>query len=245
MIKLRNKAITAHDHIDMQQQNVPFSSLYPIVRTPNEQGGILNTIYILREIEGPEHFAEVFDTLLFAQPEDQIIIVLSTPGGRMDSTVGFVDTLRQCAAPTLCKAFGAVSSAGTIIAAACDDLEVAPYTDFMYHNYSSGTFGKGHELLAAVKAEAESCNAMFRDVYSHVLSSEEIEYIIKGGDLYLHEPEVTARWEKYIEERETKVAEENTTNQLTAMTSYLKDLGYTVTAIEEAKSKAPRKSKTT
>ena len=91
---------------------------------------------------------------------------------------------------------GTVASAGTIIALSCHDMEVEDFTSFMIHNYSTGTQGKGHEIVDYINFTEKDLKKTFTQIYSGFLTTHEINEIIKGKDMWLSSEDVRKRWFK-------------------------------------------------
>ena len=45
-----------------------------------------------------------------------------------------------------------------------DRRVIYPYSDFMFHNYSGGAFGKGGNLETKVKHSAKTIKAFFKEI---------------------------------------------------------------------------------
>jgi ATP-dependent protease ClpP protease subunit len=97
-----------------------------------------------------------------------------------------VDAIKTSKAKVIAQISGTVASAGTIITLACDDVEVAPHTAFMIHNYSGGLVGKGHELKAHQEFVDANLNNSFTDLYKGFLTPSEIKKVIDGKDYWMN-----------------------------------------------------------
>ena len=113
----------------------------PIVTT-----GRHTDCYFSTEIDEPHFYNEICQLIRTAFKGDTITLHLNTPGGVIDSAFMVIDAIKSSKATITAHLTGTVASAGTIIALACDKLEVAQHTTFMIHNYSGGSFGKGYIL---------------------------------------------------------------------------------------------------
>ena len=183
-----------------------FATEYPITQQ-SEGGGTLYTIYILKGVEAPEHFAEVISVIDNAMDGDTIIIKLNTPGGSFDSAMMLRDAIKSSRATVLAECVGSVASAGTFIALACAGLYIAPFCEFMIHNYSGGVYGKGNELEAQANFAIPHLKSVCYEVYDMFLTKKEIKKVIKGHDMYMTKAEVEERWERVIEKRTAEITE--------------------------------------
>ena len=150
--------------------------------------------YITDGIEVPSEYNELCFKLKTASPAEVFTIVINTYGGILDSALMLVDAIKNSKARTVARLAGTVASAGTIIALACDELEVADHTAFMIHNYSGGLQGKGHELKAHQEFVDANLNASFTSLYGGFLTSSEIKKLIDGKDYWMGKDEVLARF---------------------------------------------------
>ena len=78
----------------------------------------------------------------------------------------------------------------------CDELNATPHLSFMIHNYSGGMTGKGHEMKARQQFTDNHLNEAFKFYYTGFLTSEEMQRIIDGTDMWVSSSEVADRWLK-------------------------------------------------
>lgn len=208
---------------------LPDSKEYKTVITFNEADSAYN-IYLTSEITGPDDYVNVYDTFLNAQEGDTIRILLSTPGGRLDTTNKIIGLGQITQARTVAIA-NDVASAGTILSLAFDDLVILPHSEFMIHAASSGSWGKYHEVLAGVKFWEKEMPKYFHNYYKDFLTPEEIDSIIAGNDIYLNADEVEERWENVLKARDKELAEGAKLDFESTLEDYkqvLQDNGYTI-----------------
>ena len=202
---------------------------YPI-KTQKVPSTQVSRVY-MTDVGLPEEATEIIDLLLAAEEGDQIILHMTGPGGYLVTTIALIDAIKNSNAAVLAHCSGEVASAFTMLALSCDDVYVAPHTRFMIHNFSGGTYGKGHEIEADFLSLKEQTLGLFREVYIPFLTEEEFEYVIKGGDMYLKPHEVTERFQKILdaeqEDYEKFTAEDNV-HTLESMAEHLANNGYTI-----------------
>lgn len=185
-----------------QPSDSPWEKLVPIITT-----GRHTDVYLTDGIEEPAHYNELCHTLRAADRGDTVTLHLNTPGGMVDSAFMLIDAIKASKAKITGCLSGTVASAGTMIALACDKLEVADHTSFMIHNYSAGMVGKGHEMKARQEFMDSSLNEAFKAFYLGFLSEEETKAIIDGKDLWIGKEEVLARWASHKTPRTKSVTE--------------------------------------
>ena len=165
-----------------------WSNYVPIISDKNH-----TTAYLTNTIEEPSEYNELCFRLKSASPAEIFTLVINTPGGILDSALMLVDAIKTSKAKVLAQISGTVASAGTIITLACDDVDVAPHTAFMIHNYSGGLVGKGHELKAHQEFVDANLNNSFTDLYKGFLTPSEIKKVIDGKDYWMNRDEVLER----------------------------------------------------
>ena len=158
--------------------------------------------YISGSITGPEDYIEVFDQIRHAREEDEIKIYLNTYGGDLYTAIQFMRVLSETNALVTCSVEGACMSAGTLIFLNADVFEVTPHSSFMIHNYSGGTMGKGSEMHAQIVHEKKWSEKLFKEVYEDFLTTQEINEILAGRDLWMEVEEVAERMNKRIATRQ-------------------------------------------
>ena len=161
----------------------------PVVTTKNAIHA-----YITEAIDEPSNYNELCYLLDTADSSDVVHLYINTPGGMIDSAFMLLAAIKNSAATTIGHLSGTVASAGTMIALACNKLEVAPHTAFMIHNYSAGLAGKGHEMRARQEFADSSLETAFKDIYGNFLTNKEIKAVIDGKDLWMGRDEVLARF---------------------------------------------------
>ena len=168
--------------------NDVWDNYVPIISDKNH-----TTAYLTNTIEEPSEYNELCFRLKSASPAEIFTLVINTPGGILDSALMLVDAIKTSKAKVIAQISGTVASAGTIITLACDDVEVAPHTAFMIHNYSGGLVGKGHELKAHQEFVDANLNNSFTDLYKGFLTPSEIKKVIDGKDYWMNRDEVLER----------------------------------------------------
>ena len=153
------------------------------------------TAYLLEEVYSPSAYAELCYTLEHTDAE-QVVIVINNDGGELASTLSIVDSMSRCTCEIVGRLSGTVASAGTMLALACDKLEVAPHTSFMIHSASGGTSGKTHETKAYMEFNDKSTREIFNTVYKGFLTEGEIKKVLDGKDMWMGKDEILERFAK-------------------------------------------------
>ena len=170
---------------------------YPIIEVSEDR----YTVYIFDEITKPSEFIDICDLLDNANEGTTITFKINSPGGYLHTIITILDHIKNTKATTIAECSGIVASAATVWALACDALYIADYTTFMQHTYSSGPYGKGHEVVADVAHESKNLGEFIHTYYKKFLSKKEIRRLLKGEDFYFTKSEVEERWERVLQYR--------------------------------------------
>lgn len=199
--------------------------------------------YLNQEIEAPELYTDMIFRIQTAGPEDVIYIHLNTPGGQLHTGVQLVNAMQTTQAHVICSLEGSVASLGTIIFLAGHEWCIHDTSMMMFHNYSGGVFGKGHEQIAALDATTKWVDEMMSKLYIPFMSDSEWQRIRKGEDLYFHAEEIRDRLANMVEilEKEAEEAEkeDDTENSTTESTNNENEA-----IVVQPKKRAPKKKKT-
>jgi ATP-dependent protease ClpP protease subunit len=172
-----------------KQKTSVWDDYVPIVKA-----GQHTDVYLTAGIEAPEDYNQLCYILERSFTSETITLHINNGGGYIDSGFMIIDALKKSAATVTAKLTGTVASAATIIALACDKVEIADHTAFMIHNYSGGVQGKGNEMKAQMDFTHAGLQAAFKDIYGGFLTEDEMENVIADRDMWLTKREVEKRW---------------------------------------------------
>jgi len=151
-------------------------------------------IRIARDISEVDDFDDELQVLAGAGPNDSITLILNTPGGSLETALILCKALRACEARTKAFIGWTCASAGTAIALACDEWEIDEYSSFMVHTAS---YGVGHQSTPNVAACAQHFDKMINrfveNTYTGFLTTEEMEIVKAGRDVYFEGEELAKR----------------------------------------------------
>ena len=176
-----------------------FPSALNIVTKPIENG-FSSQIYINNTILMNDLYIPAVDLLLTATENDEIIILLQTPGGNVFSGIDIVNAIQNTKAKLTVIANGVCASCGALILfeSPVDSIEIRDWAEVMVHGPSH--FLKGKSL--DIKDTNDSVIAWFTDRYSTYLSKgllteEEYEQIMtKRADVFIPVEELKNRLAK-------------------------------------------------
>lgn len=159
-----------------------------------EDGGRVYTVFLDEGIREPSYYRLIILMLMAATEKDMVVFRVNSPGGVLETGVALVSAIRGSKAHTHASVIGECISAATIIAFACDTIEVAEYSAFMIHTFSGLMGGTANNILASSTYHSKRIERIYRDVFKGFLSEEEFATVLNHGvDLYFTSGEVIDR----------------------------------------------------
>jgi len=149
--------------------------------------------YLSGEVGSPEEYIEWFDIIRNCSPQDIVKIHINSPGGDLYTAIQFLRVVTDCPGTVVTSVEGACMSAATLIFMNADSYEVSPHSVFMFHNYSTGMYGKGGELYDSIMHERKWSESLLREVYKDFLTEDEIQAILDNKDIWMDGDEVADR----------------------------------------------------
>jgi len=163
--------------------------------------------YLSGDVGSPDEYIEWFDIIRNCSPSDIVKIHINSPGGDLYTAIQFLRVVADCPGTVITSAEGACMSAATLIFMNADSYEVSPHSVFMFHNYSTGMYGKGGELYDSIMHERKWSESLLREVYRDFLTEEEIQAILENKDIWMDGHEVADRIEQRAEKLNGKAVE--------------------------------------
>jgi ATP-dependent protease ClpP protease subunit len=154
------------------------------------------TFYLCGEIKSAEEYIEWFQILRAASESDIIYIRINSEGGDLFSALQLVRAMQESNAKIICSVEGICMSAATLVFLSGDQFELSDHTMFMFHNYSSGTIGKGGEMYDQITHFRAWSEKLFDSFYKDFLTPEEIKSMLDNKDIWLDAHDVAQRLEK-------------------------------------------------
>lgn len=116
-------------------------------------------------------------------------MIINSPGGAVPSAFALIDTMKGSSIPVYTYGLGEIASCGllTFMAGAKGKRFITPNTSILSHQFSWGTIGKEHELMASVK-EFENTSARLIAHYKKCTGQTEAvikKYLLPAEDVWL------------------------------------------------------------
>ena len=184
-----------HEEDDAEEKDRPYSFYQQKIATRQLH------YYISGPVEEPAKYTEMIHQIRCAGQNDVVNIHLNTPGGLVSTGVQLISAMRASQAHIVTHLEGEACSMGALLFLTADEMVVYDDSLLMFHNYSGGAFGKGHELTAVVEATNKWYSKLARTVCTPFLTADELQKIFDGADLWMLSDEVEKRIKKMAKQR--------------------------------------------
>lgn len=158
--------------------------------------GFKHEFYLSGAIEQPEKYAEWFHLMRNATENDTIIIHINSRGGDASTAIQLMRVLKETNATVIASVEGDCMSAATFIIMSAQQIEISEFSDFMFHNYSSITAGKGGEMYDNITHAKKWSDNLMKTIYKDFLTEVEIQQILDNKDIWMEGKEVLDRLNK-------------------------------------------------
>lgn len=142
-------------------------------------------INLFDAIQSAEQFTFALQALEAADEENDVEIHLQCVGGSLGATDAFIHAMRKCRGHIHTIATGGCHSAATMILLESDSFELSSGFHSLVHCGSTGNCGNLNEYLAQTEFDKKFIPEIFRRTYEGFLSTEEIDALLKGQDMWL------------------------------------------------------------
>ena len=174
----------------MDKQPMSFMTASEFIDRPLAK---IHKFYLSGEVKTPSEYVAWFETIRNASENDVIVLHINSYGGDLFTAVQFMRVMGESKANIVASVEGACMSAATLIFLSAKNWEISQHSMFMFHNYTSASFGKGGEMYDNIVHERAWSRKLWKDVYSGFLSDKEIEAILQNKDIWMSGEEVTKR----------------------------------------------------
>lgn len=127
---------------------------------------------------------------------DSVALYINSPGGRIDVGVSLISSIQSSLAPVTAVIEGPSYSMASIIALSCRKLIMLDNTFLMFHNYSTGGYGKGGELMNSMKHSDDHFIKMMSMVCTPFLTKAELAKISTDQDIYVYSDDAALKRRK-------------------------------------------------
>ncbi|ATV46356.1 hypothetical protein [Lake Baikal phage Baikal-20-5m-C28] len=167
----------------------------------------LHSFYLSGSIEESSEYVAWFEIMRNCSEHDIIQIHINSYGGDLFTAIQFMRALADTPAHVICSVEGACMSAATMVFLCADTFEVSEHSVFMFHNYSSHSYGKGGEMYDNIIHERKWSQHLLKRIYDGFLHQTEIASLLDNKDIWMDGEEVLKR----LTERQKNFAKKNKT----------------------------------
>lgn len=168
----------------------------------------LITVYLDQAIVQPDYYRNVFNMLLEAGEEDQVMFMMNSGGGRLDGMNMLIEGVKLTDATTVAVIVGECHSAASIFALHCDNVQVLESATMLCHQVSFGIGGKQSDVLSHVAHVSKTSEKLLRETYKYFLTEQEITEMLSGREIYLDSDEIIIRLHNKAEALEKEQEEQ-------------------------------------
>jgi len=162
------------------------------------------TVYLDEDIEEPRYYRDACEAISSANEEDIVRLIINTNGGYVDSASILRQSILESQADVIAELHGKTHSAGSMIALACNYVEVKPAASMMIHQASFGVAGASNTVYDHVDFSRKYLNKLIKEIYEDFLTPDEIKNVLTGTEMWLDAEDIGARLEaKYLKQKET------------------------------------------
>lgn len=151
------------------------------------------TIFLSSIITDPINYAEALHRIHSATENDVVYIHLNCRGGNLETGIQFINAMKSTAAHVITILDSVAYSLGTLIFLSGDELRVHENCMMMFHNYSSGLWGKGNEMTSEIEALNKWFNKVMKKIAIPFLTESEVAEVLEGKDLWMDSDEIRKR----------------------------------------------------
>jgi len=163
------------------------------------------SIYFYDEIYPANQYRKLIEEIGNLGEDDEINMHFACDGGVVSGMTAIINALNRSPALIRSHLDSHAYSAAAIMFLCAQEWVVSPGTSLMFHNYSGGLEGKGHELGSALNHQ----NSLFRGIYdlycADFLTKKEIDDIFAGMDLYISADDIKVRLDGLVKARKAEL----------------------------------------
>ncbi len=156
----------------------------------------LNRLYIGRFFEKKRGLHSVFNELKSAKEHDELEFIINSGGGFINEGMQFYNLIEEkFSGRTTTYLDNSGYSMGALLFCMGSKRVIYPYSDFMFHTYSTVIGGKGSDLKARFKHSDKKIKRFFKDIIvkQNFLSKEEFQKMLLGQDFWMDAKELCKR----------------------------------------------------
>ena len=145
------------------------------------------------EIGVASEYSELIALLKFANENDVIEIEINNNGGCVDTALQIKNAISECKAQVITCLNVAAHSAASVIMLAGHSYKIGKYASMVIHEGFSGLSGKPSDIRKHIDFYNRQLDRIVTEVYSEILTEDEIKSVLNGLELILDDTELMKR----------------------------------------------------
>ena len=145
------------------------------------------------EIGVASEYSELIALLKFANENDVIEIEINNNGGCVDTALQIKNAISECKAQVITCLNVAAHSAASVIMLAGHSYKIGKYASMVIHEGFSGLSGKPSDIRKHIDFYNRQLDRIVTEVYSEILTEDEIKSVLNGLELILDDVELMKR----------------------------------------------------
>jgi len=148
--------------------------------------------YLSTFTESKPSLAVLLEDIRQLTPDDRITLIFNSPGGLVSEGRAIINAVKNTGADIQTELLSEASSMAAIMFCIGDRRIIYENSSLMFHNFSGGIIGKGHEMKDHLKHITKNITSFFR---GHVigLSETEMQKMLDGKEWWFGAKEMCER----------------------------------------------------
>lgn len=161
-------------------------------------------VFLDKDVEEPSKYRDLIQCLISASENDMVELIVSCDGGQLDSTIDIVNAIRCSEAFTRAVITSNAHSAGSMISLACEEVVALPHSCMLVHQPRGGSVGRHSEMVQHGDFSKEWMKNFYYDIYEDFFTTNEIDTVLNGKDIWLTADQINDRATKRQEIRDKR-----------------------------------------
>lgn len=145
------------------------------------------------EIGTASEYSELIALLKFANENDVVEIEINNNGGCVDTALQIKNAISECKANVITCLNVAAHSAASVVMLAGHSYRIGKYASMVIHEGFSGLQGKPSDIRKHIDFYNRQLDRIVTEVYSEILTEDEIKSVLNGLELILDDTELMKR----------------------------------------------------
>ena len=145
------------------------------------------------EIGSPSQYSTLIALFSFAEEGDTITLEINNGGGHLSTALQICNAMADCKAHTTAVLNTEGHSAASLIFLNANSCGVGKYASMLTHEGQTGMMGKPSDVRRQMQHYDKMGERIIRDTYEGFLTTEEIDRVLDGLELFLDDKEIIRR----------------------------------------------------